>query len=469
MGQSQLLVGALLVGLSLGQRHFFHNFPDNSNFTAERLQYGIEREVLKEFYYSTNPSLRDGQARNQPLRQASQHQAENAASGSSKRDWISADRWLSGDVSHCMWEGVQCNANGSVLALFLPDNNLAGTLTPRLLELPHLKQIWAFNNNLGPTLPSWIGNLSKLEVLLLQNNRYEGYLTGWLANLKHLRVLDLSGNNFGENTVKITKPLVRKSWEVKYVREDSGFPPAWTNPQNYSLNGFQSLEDLDLSYNVMHGTIPANLSTITSLKRLWLASNRFRGTVPAELSRLTSLTNLSVELNLPMCSNTTAPQPPEHIQIIPGITGANTCPFSQGPPNLDIDDASNIPGSPSSWDSPNNHRHPLDKGFENWTYCGPHATPAPERCEEARLIPAEVRSLPNLTVTWTYPPQGTLAVSGDSSNAGYDVTQQNRHHRREHRDALYPYQYLIPASELASESGLSGTVNMWNDKQWPYG
>lgn len=392
------------------------------------------------------------------------------------------------------WRGITLLVGGRPVQrericarLFLPDNNLAGTLTPRLLELPHLKQIWAFNNNLGPSLPGWIGNLSKLEVLLLQNNRYEGHLTGWLANLKHLRVLDLSGNNFGQNTVMITKPLIRKSWQVQHARQDSGFPPAWTDPSNftvgtynqttnqttyttYNLNGFQSLEDLDLSYNVLHGTIPANISmNMPSLKRLWLASNRLEGTVPSDLSQLSSLTNLSIELNLPMCSNTTGPQPPEHIQIIPGTTGANTCPFSQGPPNLDIDDASNIPGSPSTWDSPNNHRHPLDKGFANWTYCGPHATPAPQRCELSRLVPAEVRALPNLTLTWSYPRQGTYAVSGNDGTAGYDIIQQNRYHRREHREALYPYQYLIPQSELASEAGLFGTVNMWNDKQWPYG
>ena len=29
------------------------------------------------------------------------------------------------------------------------------------------------------------------------------------------------------------------------------------------------------------------------------------------------------------------------------------------------------------WDDPNNHRHPMDKGIGDVTYCGPHAFPLP--------------------------------------------------------------------------------------------
>merc|ERR1712086_210945 len=435
----------LLLQLSSAQRHYFHNFPDNSNFTAERLQYAIERDVLREFYSSTNPGLRLASLTDSAL----------------KPDWTSADRWLSGEVSHCMWEGVHCNSNGSILALFLPDNNLGGTLTPRLLELPHLKQLWLFNNKLGPSLPSWLSGVVNLEVLLLQNNNYEGRLPASLSNLQHLRILDLSGNRFGENIAggDISKSAIRNAEWVLDLRDDSAIPESFAN--------FSSLEDLDLSYNVLHGTIPAGLANVTSLRHLWLASNRLEGTVPETFSALIELRNLSIELNLPICSNTTGVRPPEHITVIPGTNHPNTCPFSAGPPNADNDDAASIRGMPAHWDDAHNYRHPLDRGVANWTYCGPHASPMPLRCEYSRIVPASVANLTNLTLTWSYPTQGTLAVS--ASGESFDSTQQTRHHRREHREALYPYQHLIPAEELASESGLSGSVNMWNDKQWPHG
>jgi len=433
----------LLVQLCLGQRHFFHNFPDNSNFTAERLQYAIERDVLREFYSSTNLGLTQA----------------TMADPQKKPDWTSADRWLSGDISHCMWEGVQCNVNGSILALFLPDNNLRGTLTPRLLELPHLKQLWLFNNNLGPSLPAWLAGITNLEVLLLQNNKYEGELPSSLSNLQHLKLLDLSGNNFGEKDRNVSKPEIRSATWVRELRQDSHIPESWAN--------FSSLEDLDLSYNVLHGTIPAGLANVSTLRHLWLASNRLEGTVPATFAALTALRNLSLELNLPICSDTTAPHPPEHITAIPGTNHPYTCPFSQGPPNADNDDAHNIRGSPLKWNDVANYRHPLDKGVGNWTYCGPHASPMPLSCDYSRIVPAAVANLTNLTLTWSYPTDGTLALS--ASGDGYDASQQTRHHRREHRWVLYPYEYLLDPSELASDAGLEGKVNMWNDKQEPYG
>merc|ERR1712166_188830 len=125
-----------------------------------------------------------------------------------------------------------------------------------------------------------------------------------MGGLQHLKVLDLSGNHFGENTVNITNPLIRKSSEVKYFRQDSSIPHAWGD-------GFPSLVDLDLSYNVLHGTIPPCLANLSKLESLWLASNRFRGTVPVEFANLPVLKNLSVELNLPICSDTVGAQPPE--------------------------------------------------------------------------------------------------------------------------------------------------------------
>ena len=59
------------------------------------LSFPVPPAVLKDFYFKTNPGL---------------------FGSHNKRDWISADKWLSKDVTHCLWEGITCTKNGSVLA-----------------------------------------------------------------------------------------------------------------------------------------------------------------------------------------------------------------------------------------------------------------------------------------------------------------------------------------------------------------
>jgi len=62
---------------------------------------------------------------------------------------------------------------------------------------------------------------------------------------------------------------------------------------------------------------------------------------------------------------------------------------------------------------------------------------------------------------------GTLAVR----DGQYDIREQTRYDRREHREAGYPFEWWNASgtSGLATRAGLDGIVNMWNDNQRPSG
>lgn len=95
------------------------------------------------------------------------------------------------------WKGVQCSAEGQVVALQLPGLGLAGTLPPGLLAaLPALQRLDLSGNALTAGLPAgWAG--AALVSLNLSGN---GGLTGglppaWGAALPALTELRLQGNN----------------------------------------------------------------------------------------------------------------------------------------------------------------------------------------------------------------------------------------------------------------------------------
>jgi len=263
---------------------------------------------------------------------------------------------------------------------------------------------------------------------------------------------------------------------------------------------FKNLVDLDLSYNLLHGSMPPELGEgnwTSKLKRFFLSSNRFNGTVPESYSNLTALEHFTFDLNIGMCSDTVAPFMPEIIGVLPGTLLPRVCPISKGPENVQHDDVNAFDGRNISRDDPYNFRHPLDRGVDTVTYCGPHADPQPVSCccypmisdhnpdpdpnphpkvpcVYETLVPPAVRARVAsgaLNISWLYPAQGTLAVRDGVPN----LKEMTRYERREHREAGYPFEYLPLKDsngnliEFHDLSGLDGLVNMWNDNQHPKG
>ncbi|OWM81692.1 hypothetical protein CDL15_Pgr007730 [Punica granatum] len=126
--------------------------------------------------------------------------------------------------------------------------------------------------NFSGILPYSIGNLRNLSRLVLANCSFSGQIPITMTKLSQLVYLDFSTNNF------------------------SGPVPSFTNSGNMtqiilshnSLTGeiistrweyLQNLENLDLRYNSLEGSIPSSLFALPRIQKIQLLNNRFSGHV----------------------------------------------------------------------------------------------------------------------------------------------------------------------------------------------
>lgn len=240
-------------------------------------------------------------------------------------DWTRNDNWLSA-VPLGEWYGVTTAADGRVLGVVLPSNNLSGPIPPELASLPALEQLSLSNNDLRGGIPPQLGDLSSLVELFLHSNRLSGPIPPALGQLSSLEELLLAGNDLsgrippelgslsslqrlGLTSNDLTGPIPPELTALPLVdlylssNDLSGrIPP--------DLGTIASLRQLWLGFNEFSGPIPPELGQLSSLERLYLNSNNLTGTIPPELGSLTALERFSVSRN-----NLTGPIPPELVNL----------------------------------------------------------------------------------------------------------------------------------------------------------
>ncbi|KAJ3679122.1 hypothetical protein LUZ60_017133 [Juncus effusus] len=223
--------------------------------------------------------------------------------------------WNYLDDSPCSWNGVMCmgfqttntststdtgtNSTNSllyasslatisrVISLVLPNVKLVGTLVPELGLIEHLRHLDLSGNSLNGTVPSTLFNATELRILSLADNQISGEIPAPVpGTLTVLQQIHLS-----ENALVGTVPagltllpnLTLISLSNNYL---SGELPS---------GGFDSLEAMDLSSNLINGSIPFNFGS-KNLKFLNLSSNRLEGQIPPELG-LNFLPNATIDLS----------------------------------------------------------------------------------------------------------------------------------------------------------------------------
>ncbi|XLR63005.1 hypothetical protein S83_013677 [Arachis hypogaea] len=263
-------------------------------------------------------------------------------------DWLSS--WGDGEQQKecCIWEGVKCsNVTGHVLMLHLHGYHFAGSISPSLGELHHLKYLDLSGNRFThtPSLPPFIGSLTFLTHLDLSSCYFGGKMPPQLGNLLSLEHLDPSYNAFTGTIPSQFKNISRLQYldldslymmssDLQWLSELSilrYLSLAWVNLSGASnwqqqVSSLSHLQYLDLhACNLVDSvsiSSPANFSTSLSfvdvsnnslrdaslmfpwlmnstgrLEELNLANNELKGQIPVSLFHSCNLVELDLSKN----------------------------------------------------------------------------------------------------------------------------------------------------------------------------
>ncbi|KAH6784350.1 Leucine-rich repeat protein kinase family protein [Perilla frutescens var. hirtella] len=187
--------------------------------------------------------------------------------------------WNYSDATPCSWNGVTCGVPGSADAYFrvtglsLPNFGLLGSIPSTLGAIDHLRNLNLSNNSINGSIPASLFTASELQFLDFSNNLISGELPGLVGNLRNLRVLNLSDNALAGNlppNLPALQNLTAVSLKNNYF---SGSIPG----------GFSSVEFLDLSSNLINGSLPPDFGG-SNLAYLNISFNRLSGEIPTEFA-----------------------------------------------------------------------------------------------------------------------------------------------------------------------------------------
>ena len=214
--------------------------------------------------------------------------------------------------------------------LWLYNNQLTGEIPAELGSLTNLKLLYLYNNQLTGEIPAELGNLTNLEQLLLTNNQLTGCIPGGLRDVP-LNDLAQLGLDYCMPAASPANTPTDQDALVTLYNATSG--DNWANNDNWlsdkplgEWHGVTTDSDgrvrrLDLSFNELAGTIPAELGSLSNLESLvpqlqragWgaagtgqplqpgnvvtaAAGNQLTG-IPGELGSLSNLETLYLSFN----------------------------------------------------------------------------------------------------------------------------------------------------------------------------
>ncbi|KAM0981159.1 hypothetical protein ACFX13_014591 [Malus domestica] len=152
--------------------------------------------------------------------------------------------------------------------LILSDNSLFGDIPKSILDCKNLNKLDLTNNRINGTIPSDICNMSRLQYLLLGQNSIRGEIPHEIANCVKLLELQMGRNYF-----------------------TGSIPPEIGHIKNLQIA-------LNLSFNHLHGPIPADLGKLDKLVSLDVSNNQLSDVIPTALKGMLSLIEVNFSNNL---------------------------------------------------------------------------------------------------------------------------------------------------------------------------
>ncbi|KAK7271415.1 hypothetical protein RJT34_27289 [Clitoria ternatea] len=213
-------------------------------------------------------------------------------------------------------EGI-CVNGGNLETLILNNNFISGSIPQSIAKCTNMIWVSLASNHITGEIPAGIGNLNALAILQLGNNSLTGRIPPEIGMCRKLIWLDLNSNNLTgtvpaelANQAGLIVPGTVSGKQFAFVRNEGGtscrgagglvefedirterlegFPMVHSCPLTriysgwtvYTFTSNGSMIYLDLSYNLLSGSIPENLGKMAYLQVLNLGHNRLIGNIP---------------------------------------------------------------------------------------------------------------------------------------------------------------------------------------------
>ncbi|XP_037425033.1 probable LRR receptor-like serine/threonine-protein kinase At3g47570 [Triticum dicoccoides] len=194
---------------------------------------------------------------------------------------------------YCGWTGVACSNRrhpGHVTAIRLQGLGLAGTISPQLGNLTHLRILSLSDNKLKGEIPGSLSGCTTLHTFELRGNNLSGSMTASLGLLSKLKFLNVSDNNLiGDipmsfsNLTALTRLSMRKN-------QFHGHIPSW-------LGNLTSLTHVGLAQNGFSGHISPALGKMANLFTFDIMDNKLEGPFPPSMFNISSILYFSIGFN----------------------------------------------------------------------------------------------------------------------------------------------------------------------------